>query len=234
MTADASQPWDVGACVFDAYGTLFDLGSALAGAAAALGDKAQAVATLWRRKQLEYSWLRSLMGRYADFWAVTGEALDHALAAHRIEAPDVRARLMSAYLTLKAYADVRPVLEALHRRRMAAAILSNGTKSMLTAVVSHAGIGPLLAEVISVEEVGIYKPHPSVYQRAVDRLAVPRERICFLSANGWDVAGAASFGFRAVWVNRDGGVPERLPAGAAAEIRDLGGLLGLLGAPAAG
>ncbi|MBX6321696.1 MAG: haloacid dehalogenase type II [Rhodospirillaceae bacterium] len=229
MTAEAAQPWDVEACVFDAYGTLFDLGSALSGAAAALGDRAEGVAALWRRKQLEYAWLRSLMDRYADFWAVTGEALDHALAAHGIVAPEIRARLMSSYLALKPYPDVRPVLAALHRRRMAAAILSNGTRSMLTAVVSHAGITALLAEIISVDEVGVYKPHPAVYQRAVDRLGVPRERICFLSSNGWDVAGAATFGFRAVWVNRAGAVPDCLPARAAAEIRDLSALPALLG-----
>jgi 2-haloacid dehalogenase len=222
------MPWNIGACVVDAYGTLFDLSSALSGAAADLGDTSNAVAALWRRKQLEYSWLRSLMGRHADFWTVTGEALDHALEAHGVAAPEIRARLMSAYLSLTPYPEARGVLEALHQRKIPAAILSNGAPTMLTAIVSHAGFGPLLKEVITVEEVGIYKPHPNVYQRAVDRLAVPRERICFLSSNGWDVAGAASFGFRVLWVNRAGAAPERLPGVPAAEIADLGGLLSFL------
>jgi 2-haloacid dehalogenase len=229
----AETAWDVGACVFDAYGTLFDLGSALAGASAALGDKAEPIAALWRRKQLEYSWLRSLMGRHADFWSVTGEALDHALATHGIAAPVIRARLMSAYLALAPYPEARGVLEELHRRKMPAAILSNGTPTMLTAIVRHASFGPLLKEVISVEEVGIYKPHPTVYQRAIDRLGVARERICFLSGNGWDVAGAASFGFRVAWVNRAGAIGEHLPARPAAEIKDLRGLLDLLPAASA-
>jgi 2-haloacid dehalogenase len=219
--------------VFDAYGTLFNLGSALAGAGVALGDKADPIAALWRRKQLEYSWLRSLMGRHADFWTVTGEALDHALAAHGIAAPEIRARLMSAYLSLAPYPETRGVLEELHRRKVPAAILSNGSQTMLTAIVSHARLGPLLKEVISVEEAGIYKPHPTVYQRAVDRLGVARERICFLSSNGWDVAGAASFGFRVIWVNRAAAPPERLPGAPAAEVADLGGLLAFVPAATA-
>jgi 2-haloacid dehalogenase len=229
-----AEPWDIGVCVFDAYGTLFDLRSALTAAAADLRAKAEPLGALWRQKQLEYSWLRSLMGRHADFWAVTGEALDFAMAQHGLADPELRARLMSAYLVLKAYPEASAVLEALQQRRVPAAILSNGAPSMLAAVVSSAGLGPLLLQVISVEEVGIFKPHPTVYQRAVDRLGVAAERICFLSSNGWDVAGAASFGFRTVWVNRAGASAEQLPGTPAAVIADLRGLLDLLPVAAGG
>jgi 2-haloacid dehalogenase len=217
-----------------AGGPRFDLGSALTAASGALGQRAEALGALWRQKQLEYSWLRSLMGRHADFWTVTGDALDYALARFGIEAPDIRAKLMGAYLALRAYPEVTPVLQALQRLKLRAAILSNGSPSMLAAVVSTAAIGPLLHDIISVEDVGVFKPHPTVYQRAVDRLGVTPDAICFLSANGWDIAGAASFGFRTVWVNRAGAPPERLPAGAAAEISDLGGLLALLPAAETG
>lgn len=232
MKDDTAARWQIGACVFDAYGTLFDLRSALTTAAADLGAKAEPFGALWRQKQLEYSWLRSLMGKHADFWAVTGEALDYAMAHYGLTAPELRARLMSAYLALKAYPDALTVLTALQERRIPAAILSNGAPSMLAAIVSHAGLRPLLQEVISVEEVGIFKPHPSVYQLAVERLGVPAEQICFLSANGWDIAGAASFGFRAVWVNRTGAGPEKLPGKPHAEVKELTGLLELLPASA--
>ena len=217
------------ACVFDAYGTLFDTGSAVAHMREELGEKAVALSSLWRSKQLEYTWLRSLMGNHADFWQVTGDALDYAMEAHRLKSKALRKRLMESYLTLDAYADGRTALERLKAAGLRCAILSNGSPTMLEAVVKNARLGSLLDKVLSVEEVGIYKPHPRVYRLAVDRLGISPERVSFQSANPWDAVGAKAFGFRVAWINRFGLKPERLPAKPDAEIKSLAELPGLLG-----
>jgi 2-haloacid dehalogenase len=220
---------DTSACVFDAYGTLFDLASAARRCGDALGDKAEAMSALWRTKQLEYSWLRSLMGRHADFWQVTGDGLDYAMAQLGFGDPALRERLMDAFLNIQAYADARAALEALRRARRPAAILSNGSPHMLDAAVASAGIGELLEHVLSVEDVGVFKPDRRVYELATRRLGLPAERICFVSANGWDAVGAASFGFKAVWANRGGAPRERLPTQPIAMIDSLAALPALLG-----
>ena len=200
------------ACVFDAYGTLLDVRSATARLSHELDGKAEQVGALWRQRQLEYTWLRSLMGRHGDFWAVTRDALDHAFGALGLrDDDDLKSRLMDAYLSLDAYPDVAPTLAELRRAGMRTAILSNGTPAMLKAGVDSAGIGDSLDAVLSIEDVGIYKPHPSVYQLACDRLGLERDRICFVSSNGWDVAGAATFGFQTVWLNRFDQERDRLP-----------------------
>ena len=203
---------DISACVFDAYGTLFDYASAAARSKDRLGADWQGLSDLWRRKQLEYTWLRSLMGRHADFWHVTAEALDYALAAYRREDPALRAFLMQQYLSLDAYPEVRGMLERLRAAGLKTAILSNGSPTMLIGAVNSAQLSNLLDAVLSVEAVGVFKPHPSVYQIAVDRLGVPAPRICFLSSNGWDAVGAAAFGFRTIWINRAKQPTEQLPA----------------------
>lgn len=220
---------DVGACVFDAYGTLFDTASAAARCKEALGADWAVLSDTWRRKQLEYTWLRSLMGRHIDFWHVTGDSLDYALAAVKRSDPALRAMLMQQYLNLDPYPEVADVLRRLKDKGMKAAILSNGTPTMLTAAVNSAGLSALIDAALSVEAVGVYKPHPSVYQLAVDKLAVPVTRICFLSSNGWDAAGAAAFGFHTVWVNRAGAPPENLPASPERQITSLAQLPALLG-----
>lgn len=217
------------ACVFDAYGTLLDVNAAARHCRGALGDRWEELAALWRSKQLEYTWLRSLMGRYADFRQVTGEALDYALERHRIADPALRATLMDLYRRLDAYADAGATLSALRGRGLRTAILSNGSPDMLADAVGGAGLTPLLDEVLSVDGLGIYKPHPSVYQLACDRLDVPPEAVLFVSANGWDAAGAAAFGFRVAWLNRAGLPRERLPAGPAAEVDSLSALVPLVG-----
>jgi 2-haloacid dehalogenase len=216
------------ACVFDAYGTLFDVHSAVARLRARVGEQADALSQLWRTKQLEYTWLRALMGRHADFWQVTGDALDYALARTGVD-PMAREPLMQAYLALDAYPEVPDVLRRLRAAGRKTAILSNGEPKMLAAGVRSAGIDGLLDAILSVEDVGIFKPHPKVYQLAVDRLAVRPDQIAFQSSNAWDVSGAAAFGLRAVWINRLGMPPERLPGAAEHELRDLSGLPALLG-----
>lgn len=217
------------ACVFDAYGTLFDYASAAAGCRDLLGDKLERLNALWREKQLQYAWLRSLQGRYADFWQVTGDALDFALDSLGIAVPDLRVRLMNLYLALDCFPDVADMLTRVKAAGLKTAILSNGAPAMLASVVANARIGDALDAVLSVEEAGIYKPHPKVYQLAVDRLGVPSAAIAFLSSNAWDAYAAAAFGMRAVWCNRYGQPPERLPGKPECEINSLAALPALLG-----
>jgi 2-haloacid dehalogenase len=209
------------ACVFDAYGTLFDYASAAVRSGAALGDSLDPLVRLWREKQLQYSWLRSLEGMHADFWRVTGDALDFALAALGIDDGALRESLMHSYLTLDAFPEVRGVLERIRDSGIGTAILSNGSPEMLRSAVSNAQLEPLLDAVLSVEEVGVYKPHPRVYQLAVDRLGVERREILFVSSNAWDAWGASAFGMRVVWCNRYGQQAERLPGGPEREVRSL-------------
>jgi 2-haloacid dehalogenase len=227
MTAAAMA--GIRAGVFDAYGTLFDVHSAVGRLRTRIGGEADALSQLWRTKQLEYTWLRALMRRHADFWQVTCDALDYALARHQIDPGPIREPLLQAYLTLDAYPEVPAMLERLRAGGLKRAILSNGEPKMLQAGARSAGIAGLLDAVLSVEEVGIFKPDPRVYQLAVDRLGVPAQAIAFLSSNAWDVNGAATFGLRPVWINRLGVPPERLPGAAEHELRDLSGLPALLG-----
>ena len=212
------------ACVFDAYGTLFDVNSAARGAQGELGPRWQPLAELWRSKQLQYTWLRGLGGHHADFWSVTSDALSFALESLKIDDPALHSRLMTLYLSLNAYPEVNDTLRRLRAGGKALAILSNGTPKMLASAVTNAGIADLLDAVLSVEEVGVFKPHPSVYQLAVDRLQLAPEQICFLSSNGWDAYAAKAFGFRAIWCNRFGQAPERIPATPDGQIATLAAL----------
>jgi 2-haloacid dehalogenase len=217
------------ACVFDAYGTLFDVAAAARTCAGELGEKSRALSSLWREKQLQYTWLRALQGRHADFWQVTGEALDFALETLEITRTGLRERLLNLYLTLGAFPEVPDVLARLKRAGMRTAVLSNGSPQMLKAALEGAQITHLLDAVLSVEEVGIYKPHPKVYQLAVDRLGLEPGAIAFQSSNGWDAYAASAFGMRVVWCNRYDLRPERLPGRPDHEIRSLAELPALLG-----
>jgi 2-haloacid dehalogenase len=213
--------YGIEACVFDAYGTLFDVNSAACAAQDSLGEKWQPLAELWRAKQLQYTWLRGLGGRHADFWQVTGEALDFALSTLQLEDPALRARLMNLYLVLSAYPEVPDTLKRLKAAGMKLAILSNGAPAMLAAAAANAGIADLVDAVLSVEEVKVYKPHAAVYRLACERLNVVAARICFLSSNGWDAYSAKAFGLRVLWCNRFGQVPERIPETPDAQIATL-------------
>jgi 2-haloacid dehalogenase len=224
------QPLEgIKACVFDAYGTLFDYASAAAQCRGELGDKLDAINALWREKQLQYSWLRTLEGKYADFWTVTGDALDFTLDAIGVASPALRERLMQLYLTLNPFPEVPAMLRRLKQAGLKTAILSNGTPTMIQRAVENAKLGPLLDAVLSVEEVGVYKPHPQVYQLAVDRLGFAREAIAFQSANAWDAYAASTFGMRVVWCNRYGHKPERLPGRPDRVVQSLAELPALVG-----
>ena len=194
--------------VFDAYGTLFDVHSVVEAGRTLTADPL-ALSVLWRQKQLEYTWLRSLMGRYEDFWAVTEAALRHSVQRLRIAASDADlARLMDAYNRLACFPDVPEALARLAGRPRA--ILSNGAPRMLAAAVASSGLGDALEHVISVDRVKIYKPAPAVYALGPEILGVPAADLLFVSSNAWDVAGAKAFGYRVAWCNRLGAPEEGL------------------------
>ena len=194
--------------VFDAYGTLFDVHSVME-AGREITAAPAALSMLWRQKQLEYTWLRSLMGRYEDFWSVTAAALRFALRRLDLTATDAQvARLMDAYLTLAPFPEVSSALERLAGRPRA--ILSNGSPRMLAAAVAGSGLGAALDHVISVDAVKTYKPSPAVYALGPKVLGIPADELLFVSSNAWDVAGAKAFGYRVAWCNRAGAPPEEL------------------------
>jgi 2-haloacid dehalogenase len=197
------------AYLFDAYGTLFDVHSVIARASAGIAGDLKALSDLWRRKQLEYTWLRSLMERYVDFWEITEAAL--AAAAEQVGiavTAEHSEQLMQAYLAPSAFPDVKPALEARRGRPMA--ILSNGSPRMLESAVRHNGLDGYFSEIISADRVRTYKPSPRVYALGEEILRLPASEILFVSSNAWDAAGAKAFGYRVCWCNRSGGKWERL------------------------
>lgn len=215
------------AFVFDAYGTLFDVHSVVE-AARAIAPDPQALSLLWRQKQLEYTWLRSLMGRYEDFWLVTGQALRFALRRLGVAAGEAQIEtLMSAYLTLRPFPEVPDALRAL--RGTPRAILSNGSPYMLESAVRSSGLAGAFDHVLSVDAVGLYKPSPRVYELAPRALGLTPGEIVFVSSNGWDVAGAAAYGFTTCWCNRANAPAEELDMTPDYEVDRLDAIPGKLG-----
>ncbi|MDO8606756.1 MAG: haloacid dehalogenase type II [Phaeospirillum sp.] len=223
-------PAGIKVCVFDAYGTLLDLGALIGKFQSDLGDRTEPLFKMWRRKQLEISWLPNQIFVGADFWLVTGEALDEAMAAFGISDSGLRSRLMDAWLAPYSYPEVPAMLERLRKAGLKTAVLSNGTRKMLAAGIEAVGIGPLMDALLSVEDVGVFKPNPAVYKLAVDHFSVDPRSVCFVSGNIWDIHGAAAFGFNVVWVNRAGVSSERPPRGMTAMTTTLAELPALLGA----
>jgi 2-haloacid dehalogenase len=213
-------------CIFDAYGTLFDVGAAARNVALEPGQAQLAavwgtLSTDWRTKQLEYSWLRAISGTYVPFWQVTQDALDWAMDNNGLHDNALRAKLLSVYKELPAFPEVPAMLKALKEKDVNIAILSNGSADMLVNAVRSAGIGEYLDDVLSVEEVQIFKPHRLVYDMVWERFDVPQTEVLFASSNGWDAAGAAGYGFGTVWVNRDSAPQDRLWATPHRTLKDL-------------
>ena len=211
--------------VFDAYGTLFDVHSAVARHAAKVGENAARVSEIWRNKQLEYSWTRSGMGQYRDFWALTEEALDFAFASVPGANRNARKALLDAYMQLDCYQEVPGVLKALKERGTRTAILSNGSPDMLHSAVSSAGLDAVLDEVFSVHPLMVFKTSPETYRMVSDYWKIERERVSFQSSNRWDIAGAAAFGFDCAWINRTGQPDEYGDLPPSRVLKDLRGLL---------
>ncbi|MGP9791406.1 haloacid dehalogenase type II [Roseinatronobacter sp. NSM] len=221
-------------CVFDAYGTLFDVDGAARRAASAPGGQALAqiwpqLSANWRRKQLEYTWLRAAAGHHADFAQVTEDALDWALEEAGLEGAALRARLLALYLELPVFPEVPDSLQGLAAHGMALAILSNGTPDMLASAVRAARLQDMFQAVLSVEDVGVFKPAGAVYDMVGARLGVAPQEVLFISSNGWDICAGAAYGFRTLWVNRAGAPMDRLfgrPDAMARDLRDVGAHLG--------
>ena len=196
---------------FDAYGTLFDFNSAVDALRGGLGTNESEILHLWRTKQIEYTWLRSLMKRYVDFETVTADALRYAMNSFGISDSVQSDKLLGAYRKLSRYPDVKPALQHFKAYGLKLYILSNGTDAMLKDAVQSAGLEVLIDEVISVDAIKKYKPSPEVYQLVLDRAGVSRDEVVFVSGNPWDVAGASTFGLRVAWLNRAGLPAEELP-----------------------
>lgn len=224
-------------CIFDAYGTLFDVSAAAREAATEPGREAFAakwpqIARDWRLKQLQYTWLRAVMGEHCDFWQVTQDGLDWAMEAAGLrEDHELRARLLQLYWELSAYPEVPHMLAALKAMAMNTAILSNGSPDMLNGAVQSAGIGNLLDDVLSVESVSIFKPARIVYDLVGARFGCTPEQVLFVSSNGWDAAAASAYGFRTAWVNRMSEPVDRLPAMPDHFLDDLSGIPNIAEAP---
>jgi 2-haloacid dehalogenase len=214
-------------CVFDAYGTLFDVAAAARQVASEPGraDFARhwpAISEKWRQKQLQYSWLRAITGEHTDFWSVTQDGLDWALESEGLDDDSgLRDRLLALYWQLSAFPEVPDMLAKLRKAGMNTAILSNGSPEMLSGAVQSAGLGEMLDDVLSVESVGIFKPAPQVYDMVIQRFGCAKSHVLFVSSNGWDACAAAAYGFTAVWVNRAGDPLDRLPGQPAHILRDL-------------
>lgn len=220
---------DVAACVFDAYGTLFDVNSAGEKCRDRLGDKLDKLNEVWRFKQLQYTWLRSLMGKHVDFWEVTSDALDYTMEALDIQDDALRAELMQMYLSLDAYPEVADTLKRLKDGGMKTAILSNGSPTMLVSAVKTAGLNDVIDEILSIEDAGVFKPDPRTYQLACDKFKVEPGQISFQSSNAWDAAGAATFGFQVAWINRFGQPQEKLPGDPGVQLASLSELPAVVG-----
>jgi 2-haloacid dehalogenase len=216
------------ACLFDAYGTLFNLDLPMATLQTQTGDRADEFLALWRKKQLEYSWLRVAMAHYLPFEQVTEDALHYAFEWFGLENGDLFDSLMGIYWQPTLFPEVSTTLRMLKQKGLRLAILSNGSEALLQAGVSHTGLGDLIDAVISVESVKTFKPSPQVYQMAVDRLGLSLHEFTFQSSNGWDIAGATAFGFSTVWVRRKAAPIERLGVSPGHIIDDLSGLIKLV------
>jgi 2-haloacid dehalogenase len=225
-----NRDWETrpAACVFDAYGTLLDVASAVSRHAQLIGPQANALTELWRSKQLQYTWLRSVAQKYLPFDRVTADALEYALEALGIADVDLQTKLLAQYRELDAFSDARRALAALNEADVPCWILSNGTQEMLTSATHAASIDQLLDGILSVDAVKTYKPDARVYQLAVEELDLQRDRIAFVSSNGWDAYAAAEFGFPTIWCNRAAAPAERLPGNIVRQIRSLDELSGVI------
>lgn len=199
------------ACIFDAYGTLFDVNAACRELSKEVGDNWKKLASLWRLRQVEYTWLRNSMDEYIDFWQITSDALDYAMETLGIENNELREELLNLYLKLEAYPEVNDLLKKLKQRGLKTGILSNGSMKMLNSAVDNANIREYLDGILSVEECKIYKPSSKVYDLVKFKMQISKENVLFFSSNAWDMHAASNYGFKTIWVNRFNTKLERLP-----------------------
>ena len=202
---------EIKVCIFDAYGTLFDVNAACRELSIEVGDKWQDLAKLWRLRQTEYMWLRNSMNEYIKFWNITEDALEYAMDTLDIKNDKLKNKLLDLYLKLEAYPEVKKVLTQLKKEGYKTGILSNGSEAMLASAVKNAQIQNLLDKVLSVEKCKIYKPSDKVYDLVEKEFNIKKNNVAFLSSNAWDMHAAAHYGFKTIWVNRFEGTLEKLP-----------------------
>ena len=218
---------NIKAIIFDAYGTLFDVNSAAEKCKDKIGDKWEPFANFWRTTQLEYTWLRSLMGRHKDFWQITEDSLDKSMKAFNIDS-SMKNELLNLYKILSPYKEVSETLKALKEKKFKLAILSNGTPSLLNELVKSNNLNNLFDDIFSIEEVGVYKPDSKVYDIPVKKYKIKKDEIAFLSANTWDVSGGGNYGYQAIWVNRNNNIFDNLDYKPTNEIKSLKELTNLI------
>ena len=218
---------NVKAIIFDAYGTLFDVNSAAEKCKDKIGDKWEPFANFWRTTQLEYTWLRSLMGRHKDFWQITEDSLDKSMKAFNIDS-SMKNELLNLYKILSPYKEVSETLKALKEKKFKLAILSNGTPSLLNELVKSNNLNDLFDDIFSIEEVGVYKPVSKVYDIPVKKYKIKKNEIAFLSTNTWDVSGGGNYGYQAIWVNRNNNIFDNLDYKPTNEIKSLKELTNLI------
>jgi len=218
---------NVKAIIFDAYGTLFDVNSAAEKCKDKIGDKWESFANYWRTTQLEYTWLRSLMGRHKDFWQVTGDSLDKSMKAYKIDT-SMKGELLDLYKILSTFPEVKEVLNKLKEKNYKLAILSNGTPSLLNELVKSNNLDDIFDDIFSIEEVGIYKPSSKVYDIPIKKFQIKKDEVAFLSANTWDVSGGGNYGYNTVWVNRNNNIFDSLDYIPQKQVNNLKELLDLI------
>jgi 2-haloacid dehalogenase len=215
---------NIKAIIFDAYGTLFDVNSAAEKCKDKIGEKWEPFSNFWRTTQLEYTWLRSLMGRHKDFWQITEDSLDKSMKLFKIK-PSMREELLNLYKVLSPFKEVHETLKILKEKNFKLAILSNGTPSLLKKLVKSSNLENLFDDIFSIEEVGVYKPNSKVYDMPIKKYKIKKNEVVFLSANTWDVSGGGNYGYQAIWVNRNRNIFDNLDYKPKYEIKDLSGLL---------
>ena len=215
---------NIKAIIFDAYGTLFDVNSAAEKCKNKIGDKWEPFANFWRTTQLEYTWLRSLMGRHKNFWQITEDSLDKSMKVFKIES-SLKSELLNLYKVLSPFKEVQETLKILKEKNYKLAILSNGTPSLINELVKSNNLENFFDDIFSIESVGIYKPSSQVYDLPIKKYNIKKNEVAFLSSNTWDVSGGGNYGFEAIWVNRNSNIFDKLDYKPKIEIKDLSGLL---------
>ena len=218
---------NIKAIIFDAYGTLFDVNSAAEICKDKIGDRWEPFANFWRTTQLEYTWLRSLMRRHKNFWQITEDSLNKSMKAFNIDSK-MKNELLDLYTTLSSYKEVPETLKILKEKKFKLAILSNGTPALLSQLIKSNNLDNLFDDLFSIEEVGIYKPDPKVYDIPIKKYQIKKNEVAFLSANTWDVSGGGNYGYNSIWVNRNKNVFDKLDYTPNFEIRDLSKLIDII------
>ena len=218
---------NIKAIIFDAYGTLFDVNSAAEKCKDKIGAKWEGFANFWRTTQLEYTWLRSLMGRHKDFWQITEDSLDKSMKTFDIDS-SMKSELLNLYKVLSPFKEVPETLKKLKEKNFKLAILSNGTPSLLSQLVKSNNIDNLFDDLFSIEEVRIYKPDTKVYDLPIKKYQIEKSQVAFLSANTWDVSGGGNYGYQAIWVNRNNNIFDNLDYKPINQIKNLSEIINLI------